>query len=156
MSIRALIAVVCVLGTMSDEPKSPPQVDDDAIRELVFRKLLPNRPESGLVYFLAFEKGMDPPKSYLGRFSDLKLRIRPRSQAKVVESADSSQWVFDPSTGDPGVLITVNNPRWIDKTKVEVTGRRYRGPLNASRRTYEVQKVNGEWKITRVTRRAES
>jgi len=139
-----------------ERPGTPPRLDDDLIRELAFREFLPQRREAGLVYFLAFEKGADPPKSYLGRFSNLKLRIRLRSQAKVVESADSSQWIFDPATGEPGVLITVDNPRWIDKTRVEVTGRRYQGPLNASRKTYEIREVNGKWKTIRVTRRAES
>ena len=99
-------------------------------------------PGSWTRLYSGLREGGGPPKSYLGRFSNLRLRIRLRSQAKVVESADSSQWIFDPATGEPGVLITVNNPRWIDKTRVEVTGRRYQGPLNASRKTYEIQKVN--------------
>lgn len=133
--------------------------DEADAREAVFRDLLADSLSEKFTRYLAFDLQhgfppvpVDPPAGYADRFNDLRIRIRPASQARMThygeETADGgSRGVEDSETGANACIFSVSIRRWVDDHTVEVDAERFSAPLNGKGYRAYVEKRDGHWQI---------
>jgi hypothetical protein len=133
--------------------------DDLGVRELVLRRLLGSANE-GTLCFLSFgtcgKTWISPPQGFVDRFSDLPVRFRPVSEARIpLEREKDSNGLFrsveDRRTGKSGKVYYVQILRWHGEHKVEVSAGVYGGSLDGFGARYIVEKQNGKWIISKQT-----
>ena len=128
-------------------------IEEDAIREAVFRYLFANNAAHGPAtaekkieaYYLSIgEKDSDPTDAFMKRFAGNKPPIR-----KVSECSTAKMRVTDKQTGKRGLIFRVRSINRISDTEVEVKGGYYEDGLSASGNTYRVKKKGSTWQVTK-------
>ena len=110
------------------------RVEEDRIRESFFRYLIGSRKTSSPIY-LSID-GRNPSDDFMARFVDLKPPLRGVSEGESTIKG----WI-DRSTGERGVVLSVNSVKWSFGDRVEVDG---------SGGVYEVVRNRGRWNVESV------
>ena len=95
----------------------------------------------------------DPPPEFLRRFDNLKLNLRPVSDARLpkrgeMETPGRHRGVEDPDSGKRTSVHFAMIKEWVSDTKVKVETGVWRGPLSGGGSTVIYELRNGKWKET--------
>jgi hypothetical protein len=139
--MTAIVRLLCLfaLATVSLAADTTPLIEEDDIREAVFRYQFDHN-ASGLQksakgYFLAIgEKGADPSDEFMKRFAHHKPPVHK-----------ASAW----RTENKGLFFRVTSIVWISDAEVKVAGGYYEGNVSSSGNTYTLKKEAGNWQVTR-------
>lgn len=124
--------------------------DEDAIREIVFKKILErwqtpadNRLKA---YYLAVDDDKDPGENLLKKIvGNYKIPIKKVSESFT--SAKDGDIILNKITKEPGVLFSVSKVNWKNKDEATVSAGSYIGNMGSDGCQYTLKKENGEWKI---------
>ncbi len=130
-------------------PTNVPQTTlADNIQEAVFRYQLHYGSTLQEKVWCLSVGGHDPSAELLERFQNSPLPVKKASQC-VHNPGDV---VKDKETGEPGVILLIDNIRWLNNTLVQVDGRYYKndyeGNLGQSGCSYQVELVNNQWSVS--------
>ena len=130
--------------------------DEDSIREIVFKKILPqkfevsNSDEYLKDFYLDVDGGKDPSNDLLKKindyYSDTGIKIMKISECYISESLGSV--VLNVLTEKQGVLFSVSKIDWENKDEVKVTAGSYIGNLGSNSCRYTLTRRVGKWEIT--------
>ncbi len=128
--------------------------------EAVLRTMLLGSRKSSLPHFIALgmdDRGnwRDPPPGFLERFSDLGIRLRPASAAKLPgrdeKNADGRDAaVEDPATHARSSILLVKVERWIDDHSVQLFVEQWSGWLDSDGHRAIAEKRDGNWQVTKT------
>ena len=95
------------------------------------------------VYFLSGPGKQDPAAELLARFAGHTPPVAPAS------AAGSKVWygVKHGESGAQGIILRVDEIRWIDPDTAEVEGGYYENSRSASENTYRVARKDGRWTV---------
>lgn len=125
-------------------PEGAPDLREAALRPM-FAKNASGQQQRARVFCIQLEHESDPTPSFLARFGDVKIPVRPASAC--TQSAD--QGVVDKTTKARGLAFRVDAVRRIDADHAEVDGGYYEAGLSASGNTYTLERKNGRWVVTK-------
>lgn len=120
------------------------QTDD--CREVLFRKLIRGSQREAVVFISV--DGRDPPPVFLNRLRRYRHDLQPRSVAQPLDREHPSPWEL--KTGRDGVVLKVDEVRWIGSHTVELKAGYWGGVLDASTTTYRLKLSHGQWRIVRT------
>lgn len=154
----AIILMVFTAVFVGFSAPAPRQVQNDDIREVVFRYQLEHRSfaqrEKPPIYFFAVadkevldeRHGLipgdglnDPTDDLMRRFKSHKPPIKKNTVLQNRRSGDSN----------PGVRLRITEIKWISDTEVEVKGG-HDDAWSSSWSNFTVKKENGEWKVIKA------
>lgn len=92
------------------------------------------------VFFLSMTNA-DPDDSFMNRFAGDTPPVKKASLA----SSDTRTIVMDPETKANGLILQIENIRWITEEKVEVDGGYFEAGDSSSGNTYYLEKQKGRW-----------
>ncbi len=123
-----------------------------AVQEAVFRFQFDHNAavqlQGSTMYFLAFgdpegKVAVDPSASFLTRFSGVKARIAPYSEAGRTDSG----WVIDKKTENPGIIFFVHSVRMIGPDTAEAKGGYQQDKRSASGNTFRLKFGWRGWRV---------
>lgn len=115
---------------------------EDDIREAIFRFELKDR--TGIIFLDIDHR--DPSDAFMKRFFDVKLPIKKLS-AIAKPNGRSQRWIYDRSSGKPGVALWVGKITWTSDMRVIVDGGYYCGSLCAGRGDFYLTFKDGRWVV---------
>lgn len=135
----------------------PPERDFDDIAEVVVRRQLAHLEGTDVRLCFVGMSGRDPAPGLLARFTGSGVRVRPLSEADVVEDLDRSGalWrlrdgagVFDRSTRERGVVLEIRVVRRWRGWEAVVEASAYASGVEGNLMEYTVGWVWGRWRLT--------
>jgi len=145
------------MGTVSRSAAKWRMMQEDDIREAVFRWYISHSYSPGSLYFLQLGWGndpKDPSDQFMKRFSDIRARVRKYSQSTSTPtpySASGPSKVIEKKTGKSGVIISVADIWWIGDDKVAVEGDWFLHGRAGADSVFRVQRLRGRWTVTKET-----
>jgi hypothetical protein len=109
-----------------------------------FRNNASGQQESAGVYCLEVGEHRDPSDQFMRRFDGYKPPVRKASECSI---HGFEGVVTDIRTGKTGLILKVDDIKWLSDTEVEVWGGYYEGNLGASGDSYKVVKQRGKWQV---------
>jgi hypothetical protein len=127
---------------------------EDAIRELVVRRLVQQRAAVAPLFFLAVDEDIDPTETFRARFADLPTKLRKASRAVKEDGIVRGRSRYsDRLTHERGPRVSVGKLLWIAPDRVEVDGEIDANSMGYERLTLLIRKVNSRWVIVSTPRR---
>lgn len=129
-------------------PPAPAHPDEDDVREATMRWMFAKN-ASGMqkharVLCLHFERGVDPPPSFMARFATSGAPVVPASACD-----ETSGGVKLRATGAPGLAFRIDAIVWTDRDHATVKGGYYEAGLSASGNAYTLERKSGAWVVTK-------
>ena len=115
---------------------------DDGILEVVFRRMLPEKPAKSVFFLAIGAKKQDPSDALLKR-----LRKDFPNAKKISEAELKAGAYLEKKTGRNGTLLTVTKVERLGKAKMKVHATAYAGPLAGSGMIYTLVLKNGKWTV---------
>lgn len=139
--------------TSSSPAGKPVSTRDIELLEAVFRNRLKDADFDGTIFLSSGPvdgKWKDPANGLIQRLGDLKVRLKPVSQARMpkpgeMESPDRFRGVEDPSTGKRSPVYWVKVNEWLSPTIVRVDFGMWEGPLSGGGGTCTYELRDGKW-----------
>ncbi len=124
--------------------------EEDAIREIIFRKILEpwfSSNDSGLKnYYLAVDGNKDPREKLLKKLTaEFKVPLKKSSESII--SAEDGDVVLDVISKQRGVLFSISKLEWKSQTEIKASAGIYIGNMGANGCDFTLKKQDGEWKI---------
>ncbi|PMQ18452.1 hypothetical protein [Janthinobacterium sp. AD80] len=88
---------------------------------------------------------MDPPAILIERLNDGRRKVRKGSDCAY----DEDSGVFEKSSNSPALILVVGEHSWDSATSMTITGGYYEGSLSASGSTYQLEKRDDKWEVTK-------
>lgn len=147
----SLISALFLTFACASVPHPPSDADLDAVREAVFRHQVKSLPAGNMddaeIYFISLEGEKDPSDSFLARFEDLPLPVKPLSAA-FRDFKDGSlhfDW-RDKATGRKGESYRIHSIRVQGTNSVEVEG-----SYGLAGYVFKVRRIGNRWRVVRET-----
>ncbi|MGI8468873.1 MAG: hypothetical protein ACR2N3_10505 [Pyrinomonadaceae bacterium] len=151
VTMTAIILAFSVAGQTKKNSETSLS-DEDTIREIVFKKILPEKTSDiGDLrdFYLSVDDGENPSSNLLKRFDEYqkKNRVKIKRVSESFISKNDGDMVLDEITKKQGILFSVSKLRWKNKDEVKVNAGSYIGNMGSDSCTYILKRQNGEWKI---------
>ena len=125
------------------------RAEQDAVREIAFRKLLEESTAGvtagSLTFYLAVDDERDPSPGLLRQLRETQLNLKRYSESYI--STDKGSPVLDKKSRARGIRLAVSPLKWTGKDQVTITTRSYRGNMGISGCSFRVKKDKKVWQI---------
>ncbi|MGI9034917.1 MAG: hypothetical protein ACR2GD_02645 [Pyrinomonadaceae bacterium] len=125
--------------------------NEDIIREIIFKKILPEKANIGYLrdFYLSVNDGKNPSNNLLKQFDEYqkKNQVRIKKVSESFISRKDGDSVLNKLTKKQGIIYSVSKLDWKNKDEVKVSAGSYIGNMGSDTCTYILKRKNGVWKI---------